>query len=75
MPTYLLSAIRIQAFEMARSGHFADCRSIESALEEREGDRARLALQQPTTRAHLDQLCKIVCEAADDADNEAERDR
>ena len=64
MPTYLLSAIRIQAFAMARSGNFPDCLAILSALEHGEGERARLALQQPTIRSRLDQLCKMSCGAA-----------
>jgi hypothetical protein len=61
---HLLSAIRVRAFQMARSGEFPDCRSIEVVLEKTEGERARLALRQPTIRAHLEQLCKISCTVA-----------
>jgi hypothetical protein len=33
MAVYLLSSIRIKAFSRARSGDFADCRSLETTLE------------------------------------------
>jgi hypothetical protein len=57
MPRYLLSAIRIRAFQLARSGDFTDCRSIEAELEKSERGRAGLALSDPIIRSHLDLLC------------------
>lgn len=60
MPTYALTSIRVQAFRMARTGEFTDWRSIEAALERREGRRARLALGQHAIREHLDALCNAL---------------
>jgi hypothetical protein len=57
MPRYLLSAIRIRAFQLARSGDFTDCRSIEAELDKSERGRAGLALSDPTIRSHIDLLC------------------
>ena len=57
MARYLLSAIRVSAFQMARSGDFADCRSVEAELEKSERERAGLALRDPTIRSHIDLLC------------------
>jgi hypothetical protein len=58
MTNYLLSAIRIEAFRMARTGNFIDCRSVETALDKSERGRAGLALKDPTIRSHIDQLCR-----------------
>jgi hypothetical protein len=57
MARYLLSAIRVHAFRMARSGDFADCRSIEAELEKSERERAGLALRDRIIRSHIDLLC------------------
>jgi hypothetical protein len=40
MTLYLRTAIRAQAFRMARSGDFVDCQSIESVLDRSEHGRA-----------------------------------
>jgi hypothetical protein len=57
MPRYLLCAIRVQAFRLARSGDFADCRSIEAELTKSERERAGLPLRDPAIRSHIDLLC------------------
>ena len=53
----ILTAIRVDAFELARSGHYANCHAIVVELERRGYERARLALRDLKTRAHLDDLC------------------
>src|SRR6476620_2644354 len=58
MVWYLTTAIRIQAFRMARSGDFVDCRSIESELDRSEHGRARVALADQVIRCHIDRLCR-----------------
>lgn len=65
MPRYLLCAIRIQAFHLARSGDFANCRSIEAELTKSERERAGLALRDPTIRSHIDLLCADASGRAD----------
>ena len=57
MANYLPNAIRIQAFEMARSGEFIDCQSIETALEKSGIANAPVALRDPPIRSRLDKLC------------------
>jgi hypothetical protein len=57
MANYLSNAIRIQAFEMARSGEFIDCQSIETALEKSGIANARIALRDRPIRSRLDKLC------------------
>jgi hypothetical protein len=57
MVTYHLTAIRIEAFKMARTGDFKNCDAIEAALEQTGHARATAALRNPITRAHLDELC------------------
>jgi len=57
MVTYHLTAMRIEAFKMARSGDFENCDAIQAALERTGHARARAALRNPITRAHLDELC------------------
>jgi len=58
MTWYLTTAIRIQAFRMARSGDFVDCLSIESELDRSEHGRARGALADQVIRSHIDRLCR-----------------
>lgn len=53
----LVDRIRARACELARSGAYADCASIERALDEEGFCNARLALQQPNLRAHIERLC------------------
>jgi hypothetical protein len=58
MAVYLsTNSIRIQAFEMARSGVFIDCQSIEAELEKTGFRNARAALRDRVTRSHINQLC------------------
>ena len=57
MTTYLSNTIRVQAFEMARSGEFIDCEAIEAALEKNGVDNARVALRDRVIRSRLDELC------------------
>jgi len=53
-----LTAIRVEAFKMARSGHFPDVGSIETALEKRGYERVRMAVRDGAIRAHLNRLCR-----------------
>ena len=57
MTAYLSNTMRIQAFEMARSGEFIDCQAIEAALERSRVDNARPALRDRVIRSRLDKLC------------------
>ena len=58
MVAYNLSAIRVEAFLMARSGKFEDSRTIQDNLERRGYGLAAGALSHPITRAHIDELCE-----------------
>ena len=53
-----LSVIRVEAFKMARSGHFDDVESIEAALEKGGYERAQAALRDQVIRARINQLCR-----------------
>jgi hypothetical protein len=58
MVAYTLSAIRVEAFKLARSGDFEDLGSIEAALERRGYERARAAFRDPLIRARINGLCR-----------------
>ena len=57
MPSNVISGIRMLAFQMARSGEFVDCLSIETALERSGHPRAVLALREPRIRALVNVIC------------------
>jgi hypothetical protein len=57
MPTNVISGIRMVAFQMARSGSFVDCPSIETALERSGHSEAGVALGEPAIRVLVDKLC------------------
>jgi hypothetical protein len=54
----LIDRVRRRAYELARSGQFADCDAVERQLLEEGHAGAHLALADPYVREHVGRLCQ-----------------